>query len=61
MFCTKCGKQIADTTKICPYCGADCSTIHKVVDQANQMFDAAEQELGNARSEEHTSELQSQR
>ncbi|RGY99444.1 SH3 domain-containing protein [Clostridium sp. AM58-1XD] len=23
MFCKKCGKQIADTTKFCPYCGAD--------------------------------------
>ena len=25
MFCTKCGKQIPDSTKFCPYCGANCS------------------------------------
>ncbi len=48
MFCTKCGKQIADSTKFCPYCGAECSTARKVVDQANDMFQAAEQELGSA-------------
>lgn len=48
MFCTKCGKQVPDTTKFCPYCGAECSAAQKVVNEANNMFNAAEQELGSA-------------
>ena len=27
MFCTKCGKQIPDSTKFCPYCGANNRTV----------------------------------
>lgn len=48
MFCTKCGKQIPDSTKFCPYCGADCSSAQDIASQAGQVFNKAEQELGSA-------------
>lgn len=48
MFCTKCGKQIPDSTKFCPYCGANCSPEQDIASQAGQVFNKAEQELGSA-------------
>lgn len=51
MFCTKCGKQIPDSTKFCPYCGADCSSEQDIASQASQVFNKAEQELGSAFNE----------
>ena len=48
MFCTKCGKQIPDSTKFCPYCGANCSPEQDIASQASQVFNKAEQELGSA-------------
>lgn len=48
MFCSKCGKEIAESTKFCPFCGTDCSAEKKVADQAKKMFDAAEKELDSA-------------
>lgn len=51
MFCTKCGKQISESTKFCPYCGADCSYSKDIVNQANNVFDKVEQELGSAFNE----------
>lgn len=51
MFCTKCGKQIPDSTKFCPYCGADCSPAKDIASQAGQVFNKAEQELGSAFNE----------
>lgn len=51
MFCTKCGKQIPDSTKFCPYCGANCSPEQDIASQASQVFNKAEQELGSAFNE----------
>lgn len=51
MFCTKCGKQVPDSTKFCPYCGADCSPAQDIASQAGQVFNKAEQELGSAFNE----------
>ena len=51
MFCTKCGKQIPDSTKFCPFCGADCSMEKSMANQASQMLNRAEQELGSAFNE----------
>lgn len=51
MFCTKCGKQIPDSTKFCPYCGANCSPEQDIAGQASQVFNKAEQELGSAFNE----------
>ena len=48
MICPKCGYQIPDSAKLCPYCGADCSTGSYINNQASQVFDKAEQELGSA-------------
>ncbi len=48
MFCTKCGKQIPDSTKFCPYCGANCSPEQDIAGQAGQVFNKVEQELGSA-------------
>lgn len=45
MFCTKCGKQVPDSTKFCPYCGANCSPEQDIAGQASQVFNKAEQEL----------------
>lgn len=46
MFCTKCGKQIPDSTKFCPYCGANCSPEQDIAGQAGQVFNKVEKELG---------------
>ena len=48
MFCTKCGKQIPDSTKFCPYCGANCSPEQDIAGQAGQVFNKVEKELGSA-------------
>ena len=48
MFCTKCGKQIPDSTKFCPYCGANCSPEQDIASQAGQVFNKVEKELGSA-------------
>lgn len=48
MFCTHCGKEIQDSTKFCPYCGSDCSAGARVAEQAKQMFNGVEQEIGSA-------------
>ena len=42
MFCTKCGKQIPDSTKFCPYCGANCSPEQDIAGQAGQVFNKVE-------------------
>lgn len=55
MFCPKCGKEIPENTKFCPACGAACSTEKKVADAANNVFNAAEKELGSAINEVHDS------
>ena len=48
MFCEKCGKEIPDSTKFCPYCGAPVSKAQDFVNKAGEVFNAAEQELGSA-------------
>ena len=48
MFCEKCGKEIPDSTKFCPYCGAPVSKAQDFVNKAGEAFNAAEQELGSA-------------
>ena len=48
MFCTKCGKQVPDSTKFCPYCGANCSPEQDIAGQAGQVFNKVEKELGSA-------------
>ena len=48
MFCEKCGKEIPDSTKFCPYCGAAVSKAQDFVNKAGEAFNAAEQELGSA-------------
>ena len=48
MFCEKCGKEIPDSTKFCPYCGAPVSRAQDFVNKAGEAFNAAEQELGSA-------------
>lgn len=48
MFCEKCGKEIPDSTKFCPYCGAAVSKAQDFVNKAGEVFNAAEQELGSA-------------
>ena len=53
MFCPKCGAEIPNTTKFCPSCGAPCSVEQNVANAANNMFNAAEQELGSAIHEVH--------
>lgn len=51
MFCTKCGKEIPESTKFCPYCGANCSSTQDIANQAGQIFNKAEKELGSAINE----------
>lgn len=51
MFCSHCGKEIPDSTKFCPNCGADLSVGKKVQNAANDMFDRSEKEVGSAFSE----------
>ena len=48
MFCEKCGKEIPDSTKFCPFCGAPVSKAQDFVNKAGEAFNAAEQELGSA-------------
>lgn len=48
MFCEKCGKEIPDSTKFCPACGAPVSKAQDFVNKAGEAFNAAEQELGSA-------------
>ena len=48
MFCEKCGKEIPDSTKFCPYCGSPVSKAQDFVNKAGEAFNAAEQELGSA-------------
>ena len=48
MFCEKCGKEIPDSTKFCPFCGAPVSKAQDFVNKAGEVFNAAEQELGSA-------------
>ena len=48
MFCEKCGKEIPDSTKFCPYCGAPVSKAQDFGHKAGEAFNAAEQELGSA-------------
>ena len=48
MFCEKCGKEIPDSTKFCPSCGAPVSKAQDFVNKAGEAFNAAEQELGSA-------------
>ena len=48
MFCEKCGKEIPDSTKFCPSCGAPVSKAQDFVNKASEAFNAAEQELGSA-------------
>lgn len=48
MFCEKCGKEIPDSTKFCPACGAPVSKAQDFVNKAGDAFNAAEQELGSA-------------
>lgn len=48
MFCSKCGKEISDTTKYCPNCGTDCSAEGNVKSAVNGVFQSTEQEISNA-------------
>ena len=48
MFCENSGKEIPDSTKFCPYCGAPVSKAQDFVNKAGEAFNAAEQELGSA-------------
>ena len=48
MFCANCGAQVPDGTKFCPSCGKPCSTGEKVKQEAEDVFNKSEQELGNA-------------
>ena len=41
-------KEIPDSTKFCPYCGAPVSKAQDFVNKAGEAFNAAEQELGSA-------------
>ena len=44
MFCEKCGKEIPDSTKFCPYCGAPVSKAQDFVNKAGEAFN----EIGRA-------------
>ncbi len=51
MYCSKCGRQVPDGTKICPSCGENLSEAGKVADAANNMFNQAEREMDSALNE----------
>ena len=48
MYCQKCGKQISDTAKYCPYCGASVGVEGRIFDAASEVFDSTEKDIGNA-------------
>lgn len=48
MFCSKCGKELADGAKFCPNCGANLTVGRQVQDTANQVFQNSEREFGSA-------------
>lgn len=51
MFCKKCGKEIPDNTKFCPFCGADVSMESQIGNAASNVFSAAEKELQSSINE----------
>lgn len=48
MYCSHCGKEIPEGTKFCPQCGADVSAEKKIRNTADELFNAAEKEVGSA-------------
>lgn len=48
MFCSRCGKEIADGVRFCPGCGADTSVGGHIRNAANDTVESAARELGNA-------------
>lgn len=51
MYCSKCGKQVAEGTRICPFCGENLSQERKMTDAANNIFNQAEREMDSALNE----------
>lgn len=54
MFCSKCGGQVPDGTRFCPNCGTDLSLGKQFANSANNMFNNAEKQMGNAFNDIHT-------
>lgn len=48
MFCSKCGREIPDDAKMCPYCGQPVNGHQSIQDAADKMFNAADKELEDA-------------
>ena len=53
MFCSKCGGQVPDGTRFCPNCGTDLSLGKQFANSANNMFNDAEKQMGNAFNDIH--------
>ena len=53
MFCSKCVGKLLDGSRFCPNCGTDLSLGKQFANSANNMFNDAEKQMGNAFNDIH--------